>query len=158
MRVNSIAVSGPPPKELVEIIEDPKKLEQLDENELKKQRLAHRRQEQETEEWRKAYNSRAGIEGSFGGVKRKTGMVRLRYRGSSAVFTSILLKFTGWNSARAHSSAKFRAKVAKLIKEWTLSRFNVSKIRLWRALTYLWKDFIINALETYNEKSMVWQR
>ena len=151
-------VSGPPPKDPVETIEEAKELEKLDKNELKKQRLAHRRKEQETEEWRKSYNARAGIEGSFGGIKRKTGMVRLRYRGNSAVFTSILLKFTGWNIARAHSSAKFRAKVAKIIEEWTPLRFNGRKTRLWKARPYLWKGLSVDALGIYNERSMVWQR
>lgn len=77
-------------------------------------RLAQRRQEQQTKEWAKIYNLRAVIEGSIGALKRKTGMVRLRYRGASAVFTSMLLKVAGWNIARAHASAKIRLKIPKV--------------------------------------------
>ena len=84
-------------------------------------RLAQRRQDQQTKEWAKIYNSRAGIEGSIGALKQKTGMVRLRYRGASAVFTSMLLKVAGWNIARAHASAKIRQKIVTILQGGLIS-------------------------------------
>ncbi len=73
-------VSGKPPKENQE------------EPTEKQKRLQQRREHQETAEWRKEYNSRAQIEGTIGSIKRRTGMVRLRYRGEESIHTSIYLK------------------------------------------------------------------
>ena len=83
----------------------------------KQKRLAQRRKEQETAEWKENYNSRAQIEGTIGSVKRLTGMVRLRYRGKESIFSSLELKLTGWNISRAQASEKMQQKLAKIIKE-----------------------------------------
>ena len=94
-------VAGPIPKEVPAEPTD------------KQRRLQKRRELQETDEWRKEYNSRAQIEGTIGSVKRKTGMVRLRYRGKSSVYAAMLLKITGWNISRAAVSEKIR----KIVRE-----------------------------------------
>lgn len=80
-------------------------------------RLAKRREEQESEDWKKNYNLRAQIEGTIGSIKRLTGMVRLRYRGIRSVSSAIELKLTGWNISRAQNSEKMQKKLAKIIKE-----------------------------------------
>lgn len=80
-------------------------------------RLAKRREEQESADWKDNYNLRAQIEGTIGSIKRLTGMVRLRYRGIRSVSTAIELKLTGWNISRAQNSKKMQKKLAKIIKE-----------------------------------------
>jgi hypothetical protein len=74
----------------------------------KKRRLAGRRREENTDVFRERYRIRGGIEGTNSGLKRKTGLGRLRVRGRPRVFHSILLKITGWNILRAAACAKMR--------------------------------------------------
>jgi len=74
----------------------------------KQRRLAGRRREENTDVFRERYRIRGGIEGTNSGLKRKTGLGRLRVRGSPRVFHSILLKITGWNILRASVCAKMR--------------------------------------------------
>ena len=74
----------------------------------KKRRLAGRRREENTDVFRERYRIRGGIEGTNSGLKRKTGLGRLRVRGRPRVFHSILLKITGWNILRASACAKMR--------------------------------------------------
>ena len=74
----------------------------------KQRRLAGRRREQNTEVFRERYKIRGGIEGTNSGLKRKTGLGRLRVRGKPAVFHAIYLKITGWNILRASVCAKMR--------------------------------------------------
>jgi hypothetical protein len=74
----------------------------------KKRRLAGRRREENTDAFRERYRIRGGIEGTNSGLKRKTGLGRLRVRGRPRVFHSILLKITGWNILRAAACAKMR--------------------------------------------------
>ena len=74
----------------------------------KKRRLAGRRREENTDVFRERYRIRSGIEGTNSGLKRKTGLGRLRVRGRPRVFHSILLKITGWNILRASACAKMR--------------------------------------------------
>ena len=74
----------------------------------KQRRLAGRRREENTDVFRERYRIRGGIEGTNSGLKRKTGLGRLRVRGSPRVFHSILLKITGWNILRASACAKIR--------------------------------------------------
>lgn len=102
-------VAGTPPK-------------QNPENPTEKQsRLQQRREQQETLEWRAEYNSRAQIEGTIGSVKRRTEMVRLRYRGEESMYASIYLKLAGWNISRAvhcvHIQDKLREIVSKVLGE-----------------------------------------
>ncbi|MBW2690732.1 MAG: transposase [Deltaproteobacteria bacterium] len=78
-------------------------------------RLQKRRELQETGEWRIEYNIRAQVEGTIGSVKRRTGMVRLRYRGQPSMYTSIYLKLAGWNISRATASRKIQEMLSKRI-------------------------------------------
>ena len=78
------------------------------EHTAKGRRLAGRRREEATEVFRERYRIRSGIEGTNSGLKRRTGLGRLRVRGSPAVFNCILLKITGWNILRASVCAKMR--------------------------------------------------
>jgi len=78
-------------------------------------RLRLRREQQQTPEWRSKYNVRAQEEGTIGCIKRKTGMVRLRYRGARRMFSSMIFKIVGWNISRAHRSVKIQQKIAHII-------------------------------------------
>ena len=75
----------------------------------KDRRLASRRREEETDVFRSRYRIRGGIEGTNSGIKRRTGMSRLRVRGRPSVFNTILLKVTGWNIIRASASSRLQA-------------------------------------------------
>jgi len=99
------------------------------EHTAKQRRLAGRRREQDTEVFRERYKTRSGIEGTNSGLKRKTGLGRLRVRGSPAVFHAIYLKVVGWNILRASVCAKMREIVwarANLAVFW----FNFAYLRL----------------------------
>jgi hypothetical protein len=76
------------------------------EHTAKERRLAGRRAEQATEVFRERYQVRGGIEGTNSGLKRKTGLGRLRVRGRPAVDHAIYLKIAGWNIMRASVCAK----------------------------------------------------
>jgi IS5 family transposase len=79
----------------------------------KERRLAARRREQATDAFREHYRIRAGIEGTNSGLKRRTGLGRLRCRGAPRVFHAILLKVCGWNILRATATEKMRRVVAE---------------------------------------------
>jgi hypothetical protein len=81
----------------------------------KQTRLIRRRRNQETEEFKKKYRKRSGIEATNSGLKRTTGLSRLRVRGKASVFQAMLLKVTGWNIMRAASNPKL---LARLLKEF----------------------------------------
>ena len=74
----------------------------------KQRRMAARRREQATEVFRQRYRRRSGIEGTHSGVKRRTGLGRLRVRGRPRVFMAIYLKIAGWNILRASVCATMR--------------------------------------------------
>ncbi len=74
----------------------------------KQRRTASRRREEATDVFRDRYKIRGGIEGTNSGLKRRTGMGRLRVRGGPRVFHAIYLKVAGWNILRASVSAKMR--------------------------------------------------
>jgi hypothetical protein len=85
-----------------------------------KARLAQRRAEQQTAEWRKEYAARSGIEGVHRALDVTTGCKRLRVRGLRAVTVAVSLKATGWNIMAAtkirayrHRKAQARAKQAR---------------------------------------------
>ena len=82
----------------------------------KHERLRLRREEQQTQAWRDDYKVRAQEEGIIGCIKRKTGMVRLRYRGAPRMFSSMILKTLGWNISQTHRSAKIQQKLAQIIR------------------------------------------
>ena len=71
-------------------------------------RLAARRAEQATDEFKENYAIRAGGESVNSGLKRKTGMGRLRVRGRPQVQMRILLKCAGWNILRALAAMRKR--------------------------------------------------
>jgi hypothetical protein len=83
------------------------------EHTAKQRRLAGRRREEATEVFRERYRVRAGIEGTNSGLKRRTGLGRLRVRGRPAVFNAIYLKIAGWNILRAAACAKMREIICK---------------------------------------------
>jgi hypothetical protein len=70
----------------------------------KDRRIATRRKEQATEVFTDRYKIRGGIEGTNSGLKRKTGLGRLRVRGRPAVYHAIYFKIAGWNIMRASVS------------------------------------------------------
>ena len=71
-------------------------------------RLSARRAEQSTDEFRKRYAIRAGIESLNSPLKRKMGMGRLRVRGSPRVSFAVLLRCAGWNLLCALRAMKKR--------------------------------------------------
>ena len=71
-------------------------------------RLAARRSEQATEAFRENYAIRAGGESVNSGLKRRTGMGRLRTRGSPRVRMAVVLRCAGWNMMRALAALKKR--------------------------------------------------
>ena len=75
-----------------------------------KTRLAGRREEQETAEWKREYAQRSGIEGLNRALDVTTGCKELRVRGPRAVEVSVSLKVTGWNILAA---AKIRGQRAR---------------------------------------------
>lgn len=75
-----------------------------------KERLASRRCEQESEEFRGQYRARSGIEGVHRALDAVTGLKRLRVRGARAVQVAVTLKATGWN---IHAAAKILARRAR---------------------------------------------
>lgn len=71
-------------------------------------RTAARRAEQATDAFRETYAIRGGGESVNSGLKRKTGMGRLRVRGSPRVRMAVLLRCAGWNLVRALAALKQR--------------------------------------------------
>jgi hypothetical protein len=71
-------------------------------------RTAARRAEQATDAFRENYAIRGGGESVNAGLKRKTGMGRLRVRGSPRVRMAVLLRCAGWNLFRALAALKQR--------------------------------------------------
>lgn len=71
-------------------------------------RAAARRAEQATEAFRENYAIRAGGESANSGLKRRTGMGRVRTRGRPRVTMAITLRCAGWNFSRALAALKKR--------------------------------------------------
>lgn len=95
------------------------------EHTAKQRRMAGRRREQQTEVFRARYRRRSGIESTNSGLKRRTGLGRLRVRGRARVFQAIYLKIAGWNILRAATCATMR----KLVQ--TKARVAVSCLWAW---------------------------
>jgi len=74
----------------------------------KQRRLCNRRNNETTDEFRKVYSKRAGIESTNSGIKRRTGMSRLRVRGKGSMYHAILLRLAGWNIFQAATTRKAR--------------------------------------------------
>jgi hypothetical protein len=73
---------------------------------------AARRAEQATEPFREGYRIRAGGESVNSGLKRRTGMGRLRTRGLKRMRMGVLLRCAGWNVLQAVRAIKARARAA----------------------------------------------
>ena len=71
-------------------------------------RLAARRAEQATDAFKENYAIRAGGESVNSGLKRKTGMGRLRTRGQPRVSMAVLFRCAGWNVMRALTALQKR--------------------------------------------------
>ena len=71
-------------------------------------RLAARRAEQTTDAFRENYAIRAGGESVNSGLKRKTGLGRIRTRGRPRVGLAVMLRCAGWNVRRALTALKKR--------------------------------------------------
>jgi hypothetical protein len=82
----------------------------------KQRRLDKRRRDEDSDEFRKVYSKRAGIESTNSGIKRRTGMSRLRVRGEVSVYQAIVLKLAGWNILQAARTRKAREYVKKQIE------------------------------------------
>jgi hypothetical protein len=78
------------------------------EHTAQQRRVAERRREQQTEVFRQRYRRRSGIESTNSGLKRRTGLGRLRVRGRPRVFQALYLKIAGWNILRASVCATMR--------------------------------------------------
>ena len=74
----------------------------------RQRRLAGRRAEQATDAFRENYSIRAGGESVNSGLKRRTGMGRVRTRGRPRVRMAVLLRCAGWNVFRALAALKER--------------------------------------------------
>lgn len=89
------------------------------EHTAKERRLAGRRREQATDAFREHYAIRAGIESTNSGLKRRTGLGRLRCRSAPRVFHTILLKVCGWNLLRATATEAMHRWVAEKLARTT---------------------------------------
>lgn len=72
----------------------------------KQRRLDKRRRYEKTDAFRKVYSKRAGIESTNSGIKRRTGMSRLRVRGKGSVYQSMILRVAGWNILQGAKTEK----------------------------------------------------
>ena len=76
----------------------------------KSMRLAKRRQQENTEEFKDRYRWRAGVEATMSQYDRLTGAKHLRVRGFTAVRFAAILKAAGVNFARAVAAARARSR------------------------------------------------
>ena len=75
----------------------------------KDRRIAGRRVEESTKEYKERYAPRSGIESTNSGLKNRLGLGHLSVRGRGSVFRVLLHKVAGWNVLRAAASEKLRA-------------------------------------------------
>ncbi|NOQ23405.1 MAG: transposase [Candidatus Aegiribacteria sp.] len=116
---------------------------------------------EKTEEFKEKYRKRSRIEGTNSGIKRRTGMGRLRVRGRPDVFNAILLKTAGWNILQAARSEKVREYVRKLVpwnSEDRVSAMIESCVRAIRGqIRSSWKYFHLRIRNTHRiEKYQFW--
>jgi hypothetical protein len=103
----------------------------------KQRRCAARRREEKTQAFRERYSLRSGIESTNSGLKRRTGLGRLRVRGRPAVFNAIYLKIAGWNILRAAACAKMRQIVHARARK-AVCMLNFAFLRWMIAVTDAW--------------------
>jgi len=94
----------------------------------RQRRSAARRAEQATEEFRQGYRIRAGGESVNSGLKRRTGMARLRTRGLRRMRMGVLLRCAGWNVLQAVRAMKSRVKAAGASLAAALSSIQQCKV------------------------------
>jgi hypothetical protein len=87
----------------------------------KARRLEERRAEQATAAFSRNYQIRGGIESTNSGMKRRTGLGRVRARGRPRVYHKIVMKVCGWNLLRAAATERMRRIVAEKMAEMVLS-------------------------------------
>ena len=95
----------------------------------KERRLVERRREQATKAFRENYRKRAGGESVNSGLKRRTGLGRLRVRGRAAVAHAGYLRVAGWNILRAAASPKLKARLARAVSTQASSQSDVANNR-----------------------------
>lgn len=96
-----------------------------------KARLAQRREQQQTDEWKARYAKRSGIEGINRALDAVTGFKQLRVRGIKAVSMALYLKAAGWNIL---SAAKIRA---RRMRQAAISSSLACKRLVWQAINTL---------------------
>jgi len=91
-------------------------------------RLAARRAEQATEAFGENHRIRGGGESVNGGLKRRTGMGRVRTRGQPRVAMAVILRCAGWNVFRALAAfqkrgirdfAALAAAFCRILSDWS---------------------------------------
>jgi hypothetical protein len=114
------------------------------EHTTKQRQVAERRRGQQTEVFRQRYRRRSGIESTNSGLKRRTGLGRLRVRGRPRVFQTLYLKIAGWNILRASVCAKMR-KLVQAKAQTAVCRVQEHVV----PASYVWKPLVhglLNAL------------
>ncbi len=129
-------------------------------------RLEQRRRNEKTDPFRQSYTRRAGIESTNSGIKRRTGMARLRVRGKKRVFHAILLKIAGWNIFQAARSDKMRQHIAEQMEKQAPKDQNAEvpypinrRLRLFAAYTRLENAWCLrNKARSYqiNDRRLLW--
>ncbi len=113
----------------------------------KERRLDERRRNEATDEFRERYHKRAGIEATNSGIKRRTGMARLRVRGKKSVFHAILLKVAGWNILQAARAEKMRGYLSKEMGKSTRSGQEATALRGRKGYWRRWTAYTTKATE-----------
>ena len=109
-------------------------------------RLAERRAEQATEAFRENYRIRSGGESVHSGLKRRTGMGRVRTRGQPRVKMAVMLRCAGWNVLRALAALKqrgirdFAAFVGGLLRHLSGSAGHRGLVS---SLKVFWRTFLV---------------
>ena len=103
------------------------------EHSAKERRLGERRRNETTDAFRERYNKRAGIEATNSGIKRRTGMSRLRVRGKASVFHAIIMKAAGWNILQAARSKKMKGYIRGITERDRRNGQTTSLSRIFKA-------------------------
>ena len=105
-----------------------------------------RRKKQKTDEFRNVYSKRAGIESTNSGIKRRTGMSRLRVRGKGSVYQAMILRMAGWNILQAATTRKSREYVRSEMSKITqpITSAVEGDLRILAAKLFNWFRFFYN--------------
>ncbi|NOQ22741.1 MAG: transposase [Candidatus Aegiribacteria sp.] len=118
----------------------------------KQRRLDKRRKNEKTDEFRNVYSKRAGIESTNSGIKRRTGMSRLRVRGKGSVYQAMILRMAGWNILQAATTRKSREYVRSEMSKITqlITSAVEGDLRTLAAKLFNWFRFIHNIRLKHN--------